>query len=154
MWRKNHSWKWVQSSNTLLHCCVVVVVPLPIQNLGQLSVCLWEQAGAHMRIYHWMEFSCRQFYCKILPAIAEKIMALKTASILEIPHMNDKNCNKVWITRKSMQKDLWKQLPTELDIHKKWTTEDLTISSRPPLQVVFGLWTYNPIKNNPIKSLV
>ncbi len=30
MWRKNHSWKWVQSSNTLLHCRVVVVVPLPI----------------------------------------------------------------------------------------------------------------------------
>jgi hypothetical protein len=31
MWRKNHSWKWVQSSNTLLHCrVVVVVVPLPI----------------------------------------------------------------------------------------------------------------------------
>jgi len=107
-----------------------------------------------MRIYHWMEFSCRQFYCKILPAIAEKIMALKTASILEIPHMNEKNCKKVWITRKSMQRNLWKQLPTELDIHKKWTTEDLTISSRPPLQVVFALWTYNPIKKNPIKSLV
>jgi hypothetical protein len=100
-----------------------------------------------MRIYHWMEFSCRQFYCKILPAIAETIMALKTAAILEIPHTNDKNCNKVWITRKPMQKDLWKQLPTESDIHKNWTTEDITISSRPPLKVVFRLWTYNPIKS-------
>jgi hypothetical protein len=74
-------------------------------------------------------------------------MALKTAPNLEIPHMNDKNCNKVWITKKSMEKDLWKQLPTELDIDKKWTTEDLTISSNPPLQVVFRLWTYDPIKS-------
>jgi len=45
MWRKNHSWKCVQSSNTLLHCRVVVVVPLPITLT--LPCCCCRCSSAH-----------------------------------------------------------------------------------------------------------